>query len=256
MGSTISTTTSCQPTRLTTTQGITLSWLSSRCLLPAPWNIDCHQCRDACPERALAVVVSDEGPWLTVSDACTNCHECVSACDTEALMAPPATLSRRALFRRAASPVLPEIDPTEAAPAPRKRWRHEAFADEVKASHPRVSVDTGRCDASGLCSQLCPSEALRADRSGALIFSSHECLGCGKCESVCPNEAIGLKQNQAPFQGTLRQAEQRECSECGHEFQQMNGDSGNDEDWSQLPLCPACQRDQALMQNDVMSLFR
>ncbi|MCL7943056.1 4Fe-4S binding protein [Marinobacter sp. ATCH36] len=256
MGSTISTTTSCQPTRLTTTQGITLSWLSSRCLLPAPWNIDCHQCRDACPEQALAVVASDEGPWLIVSDACTNCHECLPACDTEALMAPPATLSRRALFRRAASPAPLEVDFADSGPAPRRRWRQEALANDGQRLHPSVFVDTSRCDASGLCSQLCPSSALQANASGALMFNSHDCLGCGKCESVCPNQAIGLEEPNAPFQGILRQAERRECSECGHEFQQVNDGSESDEDWSQLPLCPACQRDQALMKNDVMPLFR
>lgn len=241
---------------MTTTPGVTLLWMSSRCLLPAPWNIDCHQCRDACPEQALAVVASDEGPWLTVSDACTNCHECLPACDTGALMAPPATLSRRALFRRAANPAPLEIDRSDAGPAPRKRWRQEALADHRRIQHPRVFLNTDRCDASGLCSQLCPSGALQADASGALMFDSHDCLGCGKCESVCPNQAIGLAQDQAPFQGVLRQTESRECGECGHDFQQITGDSGNDEDWSQLPLCPACRRDQALMKNEVMSLFR
>lgn len=245
-----------RPTRLAAAPDITLSWLASRCLLPMPWNMDCHQCRDACPEQALAVVASDQGPWLTVSDACTNCHECLPACDTEALMAPPATLSRRALFRRAANPVLPEIDPTDDSPAPRKRWRREALAYDGQAVHPRVSVDTSRCDASGLCSQLCPSDALQADANGALMFNSHSCLGCGKCESVCPNQAIGLEENQAPFRGILRQTEQRECSACGHEFQQVNDGAGGDEDWSQLPQCPACRRDQTLMRNGLISLFR
>lgn len=191
-----------------------------------------------------------------VSDACTNCHECLTACDTEALMAPPATLSRRDLFRRAANPVLPDIDPTDAIPAPRKRWRREALANDEQAVHPRASVDTSLCDASGLCSQLCPSGALQADANGALMFDSHSCLGCGKCESVCPNQAISLDEHQAPFRGVLRQTEQRECGECGHEFHQVNDSFGGVEDWSQLPLCPACRRDLTLMKNDAMSLFR
>lgn len=245
-----------QPTPLTTTSGVTLMWLASRCLLPAPWNIDCRQCRDACPEQALSVVNSDEGPWLTVSDACTDCQQCLAACDTEALLIPPVALSRRALFRRAANPVPPALSPADAAPAPRKRWRKEAQAIETPVQHPVVSVDISRCDVSGLCSQLCPSGALQTDAAGALKFDSSNCLGCGNCVELCPNQAITLKTNGTSFSGILRQVERCECSECGHEYEHINAGPMINDDWSQLPLCSACQRNQTLMKQDVMSLLR
>lgn len=244
-------------TRLSTRSGINISWVSSRCLLPAPWHIDCHQCRDACPEQALEVVRDELGPRLTVSDACTNCQQCLQACDTEALIAPPVTLSRRAFFRRAANLGQPTIAPGDAGPAPRKRWRQEALEDSLEdASHPRVTIDLERCEASNLCSQLCPSRALTTNDTGTLVFDSDLCLGCGHCEEVCPSQAVRMEQDQPPARLTVRQASERSCSDCGHDFLEVSGGSPEDASWHRLSLCPACRRDQSLMKHDVLALLR
>lgn len=251
---------SIQATRLAAKSGNTLNWVLPRCLASAPWNIDCRQCRDACPATALDVRITDQGPMLTASDACTLCLDCVTACDTDALIPMSATLSRRELFTRLASPLAPSISVADAAPAPRKRWHAEAAQEDsvtaVPVLHPRVRLNANRCDASGLCSQLCPSGALQADASGRLRFDSDFCLGCGQCERLCPTHAITLEGGQSPERGVIRHTEQRQCSECAHAFQDVVGSATATDDWDHLPLCPACRRNQTLMKNDVLSLFR
>lgn len=247
-----------QATRLAARSGNTLNWVLTRCLVTAPWNIDCHQCRDACPEAALSVISSDQGGLLSASDHCTQCLDCVSACDTEALIPLSATLSRRELFKRLASPMVPSVAITDAAPAPRKRWREEATKANANEPvlHPHVLLNADRCDTSGLCSQLCPSAALQADASGTLRFDSALCLGCGQCERLCPTQAITLEQGHSPNSGAIRQTEQRQCSDCAHTYQDVIGTAAEADDWDRLPLCPACQRNQSLMKNDVLSLYR
>ncbi|MFN3712788.1 MAG: hypothetical protein ACK4SX_03920 [Alcanivoracaceae bacterium] len=65
-----------------------------------------------------------------------------------------------------------------------------------------------------------------------------------------------MERNHLPGSGVLRQVEQRQCSECGHIYQEVHSDTADDEHWNRLPLCPACHRDHGLMHDHVMSLFR
>lgn len=47
------------------------------------------------------------------------------------------------------------------------------------------------CTQCGLCSLVCPSEALvRNGRTGAIEVDAARCTGCGECVAVCPHGVI------------------------------------------------------------------
>lgn len=55
--------------------------------------------------------------------------------------------------------------------------------------------DTTRCKRCGLCSWLCPAEAIRAGEGGTPYFdSAGACSGCRMCELICPDFAVTLVQ--------------------------------------------------------------
>jgi ferredoxin len=55
-----------------------------------------------------------------------------------------------------------------------------------------VSIDFARCDACGLCVEVCPGAPLLKGEHGIEIDQSRMfgCIGCGQCMTVCPTEAI------------------------------------------------------------------
>ncbi|MGQ4891776.1 MAG: CoB--CoM heterodisulfide reductase iron-sulfur subunit A family protein [Candidatus Njordarchaeia archaeon] len=60
-----------------------------------------------------------------------------------------------------------------------------------------AEVDIDKCNASGLCIQECPSNAIsfkEYEGKGKKAFVNEAlCIGCGACTAVCPTEAIQLK---------------------------------------------------------------
>lgn len=52
-------------------------------------------------------------------------------------------------------------------------------------------VDTGKCDACGICVNRCQFGAITLDRD-AVRVDDDRCFGCGLCASGCPNDAIVL----------------------------------------------------------------
>ncbi|MEB3166270.1 MAG: NIL domain-containing protein [Cyanobacteriota bacterium] len=56
-----------------------------------------------------------------------------------------------------------------------------------------IGIDPLRCVDCGICSSVCPSEALRFDPGSArLRFEAPRCLVCEQCIPSCPLEAISL----------------------------------------------------------------
>jgi len=56
-----------------------------------------------------------------------------------------------------------------------------------------IRIDDDRCVDCGICSNVCPSGALRFDpRSQALAFDAPRCLVCEQCIPSCPLDAIAL----------------------------------------------------------------
>ena len=56
-------------------------------------------------------------------------------------------------------------------------------------------IDLDRCNACGLCVQLCPTQAVELHKGKAQIVRPADCNFCEVCETYCPEGAIGR-----PFQ--------------------------------------------------------
>ncbi len=48
------------------------------------------------------------------------------------------------------------------------------------------------CTACGICSSLCPVDAIVTDSSGRVVSFSSACIGCGHCGCYCPADCYGL----------------------------------------------------------------
>jgi nitroreductase/Pyruvate/2-oxoacid:ferredoxin oxidoreductase delta subunit len=48
------------------------------------------------------------------------------------------------------------------------------------------------CTACGVCSGVCPADAVRTDSSGRVVSFSSSCIGCGHCGCYCPSRCFGL----------------------------------------------------------------
>ncbi len=53
-------------------------------------------------------------------------------------------------------------------------------------------VNAGKCNACGLCEEVCPEEAIKIDT--VAIIDRARCTGCGRCVLECPPEAVTLKK--------------------------------------------------------------
>lgn len=57
-----------------------------------------------------------------------------------------------------------------------------------------VQIDETVCTACGLCADICPTEALRAETAAdywTLRFEAMSCIACAQCVSVCPEQTRG-----------------------------------------------------------------
>jgi NAD-dependent dihydropyrimidine dehydrogenase PreA subunit len=53
-------------------------------------------------------------------------------------------------------------------------------------------VDAGKCEASGDCIDVCPSDAIVIE-DGTAVVDEDLCADCGVCEDACPNQAITIE---------------------------------------------------------------
>lgn len=75
----------------------------------------------------------------------------------------------------------------------------------MKRMYIEVNVDITKCNACGLCAEICPQDVftfytvdereLKKAPAGFLAYPSREalCIGCGWCEKKCPKKAIEIK---------------------------------------------------------------
>ncbi len=57
----------------------------------------------------------------------------------------------------------------------------------------RISRDEESCIHCGMCTALCPTDALSLDRETRLVtFDSERCSACGICTTVCPVRAMDV----------------------------------------------------------------
>jgi NAD-dependent dihydropyrimidine dehydrogenase PreA subunit len=61
---------------------------------------------------------------------------------------------------------------------------------EVAHSGREILIDTDRCIDCGLCTGVCPTQALTLDREFRLHFTRTRCIVCEQCIPACPVAAI------------------------------------------------------------------
>jgi len=53
-------------------------------------------------------------------------------------------------------------------------------------------VNGDECTGCGLCSEVCPMDAVAVGDSGVAVVTGDACIGCGLCANACPAGAVGL----------------------------------------------------------------
>ncbi|WP_448379562.1 NIL domain-containing protein [Gloeomargarita sp.] len=61
---------------------------------------------------------------------------------------------------------------------------------EVTDSSREILIDTDRCVDCGLCTGVCPTQALSLDKEFRLHFTRTRCIVCEQCIPACPVAAI------------------------------------------------------------------
>lgn len=210
---------------------------------------------------------------LCVADNCTDCEaapakqantdqwfEQMQALDALQLVkivrpyraAEGAVMSRRR-FMVASRPQQPVYAEDDAGVRARRLQRYVAalqsgIAVEVKPL-PQIQLDPLRCDASGVCSKVCPTDALQLSGQGALVFTPLDCISCGFCISHCPEQALTLSATASPEAIELRKTPALKCFECGHDFSAVQVDA------EIQSVCPACRREKNLLKEGFSQLF-
>ncbi|MFX1391567.1 MAG: hydrogenase iron-sulfur subunit [Promethearchaeota archaeon] len=59
-----------------------------------------------------------------------------------------------------------------------------------------IEIDDNKCGLCGLCSKICPYNAISIE-SDKVNIDKFKCKGCGTCASVCPTNAIDLNLNNS-----------------------------------------------------------
>lgn len=93
-----------------------------------------------------------------------------------------------------------------------------------------LHFNTERCTSCGLCSYVCPTNAISAinqtDKDYTRRFDLEKCIFCGLCEAACPTWAIKLTLNEKSAQTDKAlvegQVENSACVECGRLIPQQD----------------------------------
>ena len=65
---------------------------------------------------------------------------------------------------------------------------------KVAAAAQQIFRDDASCIHCGVCTALCPTQALSLDRKTRLVdFDSEKCSTCGLCTNICPVKAMKVK---------------------------------------------------------------
>ncbi|KIX14478.1 hypothetical protein X474_10415 [Dethiosulfatarculus sandiegensis] len=109
-----------------------------------------------------------------------------------------------------------------------------------------------QCRLCGVCTRVCPSGALRLQRENDRLSLWKEqalCSGCGLCQQLCPCSALtvtsGLDMCEVAAEPVRAQSLPLiTCISCNRQFIDHNAG----------PVCPACQKNEHLM-NDAFRLI-
>ncbi|HDQ40166.1 MAG TPA: 4Fe-4S dicluster domain-containing protein [Desulfonatronum sp.] len=71
----------------------------------------------------------------------------------------------------------------------------------------KISRQEDSCIHCGLCTSLCPTQALRMDvQSRTVLFIREKCSACGLCTSLCPVRAMVLEVENGPWDAIVEGA--------------------------------------------------
>jgi NAD-dependent dihydropyrimidine dehydrogenase PreA subunit len=57
-----------------------------------------------------------------------------------------------------------------------------------------VTVDQGKCDGDGTCSNVCPQSVFKIEGGKADPVNMSECISCMTCVENCPQQAITVNE--------------------------------------------------------------
>lgn len=170
------------------------------------------------------------------------------------LAEPPPNRARRGLLGLLSRP-LPPDSPAKLATAGALVPRCEATQLLARLGRGpvlwAVAFDARRCDACGVCAELCPTQAIAmmpaaATTAGVLAFNMSRCVGCDACVDACVPAALAPA---APLSTTGdRQAwslDSAPCPQCGKAHRRLRATSTA----PSSGRCPAC-RSQAARRSD------
>lgn len=89
-----------------------------------------------------------------------------------------------------------------------------------------IKVASEKCKLQGICSSVCPTDALKfleSNQGKELKFSYGLCVGCRACTYVCPEEALGIEKTIDLSQlvllhKTIMDKKYLFCKSCGKHF--------------------------------------
>lgn len=55
-----------------------------------------------------------------------------------------------------------------------------------------VTIDTDRCESTGVCAMVCPEDIIEIRNSKPVITNQMACTACWKCAESCVSAAINL----------------------------------------------------------------
>jgi len=125
--------------------------------------------------------------------------------------------------------LFPNIMAEEAYTIPKTReWITEALKSfqELKIPYKTVKVDENNCTGCGVCSKICPQNALQQiekDNKILLIFEPIKCVQCGRCVNICGPEAMkityaALSSRYINGKILLCETKARYCDKCGKQI--------------------------------------
>jgi len=60
-----------------------------------------------------------------------------------------------------------------------------------------VKINYNWCKKCGLCSWICPTNAIVEDELRKPLVNNEKCIGCFQCENICPDFAIDVVMKES-----------------------------------------------------------